>query len=604
MANIRIDIASEFKDKGFKKAEKSAINLDKSFKKLGRTATRTFVAVAGIRALKQSVIAFAEEEKAAIKLATSLRNLGLAYNTRAIEDYLEKTEKATGVNKDQLSPAIAQLITKTLDADKSIKMLNIAMDISASTGRDLGSVTMALSRAYSGNFAALGKIQTAYTAAELKALGFNDALDALAKNYSGAAQRNAETYSGKIDKLSIAFGDVKEEIGKGVLSFLESLGNGDFDNGLQKLVNFGSMIGDGFRRAGVSFEYFKTLLSTGLRIDPEEARKLAELRAAFDNPQAAANRKANSPAANRGFLRDYKQQQLLQKKILEDRKKADALAKKAENDRKKRERDAAALKRAGTVFDMENIQIVAAMQGKIDGEQRLRLVALLAIHNEMADAAEKTAKAVLNLNAPALANLGVIVKSGESVTTVINNLAVAQAKTALVALGIKDLPKASNPFEDWFDIIDRVLLQLAKVKAAVASVSSPTAPTITSNTPAATVTATVPPNVATALAAPSVLAASVTDLSAMRQDTGVSSALGIKLKEQIDEYTTILKSTFGTGAVVDELTKREAMANQVNVTVNVQGSVIAEQDLADTITNQLYDYQRAGKGLLLSSTAI
>ncbi len=83
MSNIRIDIASEFKDKGFKAAEKRTTSLTRKFDNLTRTAKRTFIAIAGFQALKRSVEAFAAEDRAAQRLATSLRNLGLAYNTKA-----------------------------------------------------------------------------------------------------------------------------------------------------------------------------------------------------------------------------------------------------------------------------------------------------------------------------------------------------------------------------------------------------------------------------------------------------------------------------------------------------------------------------------------
>jgi hypothetical protein len=42
----------------------------------------------------------------------------------------------------------------------------------------------------------------------------------------------------------------------------------------------------------------------------------------------------------------------------------------------------------------------------------------------------------------------------------------------------------------------------------------------------------------------------------------------------------------------------------ITVSVVVEGSVISEGDLAEVITDQLYTYQKAGKGLLFSSTAI
>lgn len=640
MSNIRIDIASEFKDKGFKAAEKRTTSLNRKFDSLTRSARRTFIAIAGFQALKRSVDAFAAEDRAAQKLATSLRNLGLAYNTRAIEDYLEKSEKATAISKDELSPAIAQLISTTLDAQKSMTLLNLAMDISTGTGKDLGSVTAALSRAYNGNFTALGKLQTAYTAAELEALGFDKAISALSQQFTGAAQKNATTYSGKIDLLKIAFGDLAEEIGKGILAFLTSLGSGEYDKGLQKLVNFGTAIGDAFRRAGVTIEYTKALLATGFRIDEEEMRKLEEIRNRFNNPQAAANRTANSPAANRQFLADYRKQQQLNKKIEADRKKAAALAAKAEQERLKKEREALQLKRAGTIFDMENIQIVAALQGQIDGEQRLRLVALLALNNDLADAAEKAATAVMAINAPALANLGVMIKAGDTIQEVIAKLVVSQAKVALVDLGIQNLPKAKNPFEAWDQILKNIISQLDVIAAKIKNMPSVTpGGTVSSggSTGGGTVTGggatggggsfTVPnPFNPTAPAiSTDAIANQIDTLTALRATTEKGTAISFLLKEHIDTLTnaTTLSSL---SALSDEQARLRAMGifdtpgitagsrfdpgsfrmreNGAPVTVIVQGSVIAQQDLVEVITDQLYDNQKAGKGLLLSSTSI
>jgi hypothetical protein len=42
----------------------------------------------------------------------------------------------------------------------------------------------------------------------------------------------------------------------------------------------------------------------------------------------------------------------------------------------------------------------------------------------------------------------------------------------------------------------------------------------------------------------------------------------------------------------------------VTVNVTVQGNITTEQDLVETITDQLYQYQKSGKGLLYSSVAI
>jgi len=593
MSNIRIDIASEFKDKGFKAAEKRTTSLNRKFDNLTRSARRTFIAIAGFQALRRSVEAFAAEDRAAQKLATSLRNLGLAYNTKAIEDYLEASEKATNINKDELSPAIAQLISTTLNAEKSMNLLAVAMDLSQGTTRDLQSVTTALSRAYNGNFTALGRLQTAYTTAELEAMGFEKAIAALGKQYSGAAQRNAETYAGKIDALKIAFGDVAEEIGKGIVAFLTSLGDGNYDNGLQKLVNFGTAIGDVFRRAGVSFEYLRTLLSTGLRIDEEEMRKLDEIRARFNNPQAAANRTANSSAANRQFLADYRKQQTLQKKIEADRKKAAALATKAEKEKAKREREAQMLKRAGTIFDLENIQIVAALQGQIDGEQRLRLVALLALNNGIAEAADKAASAVVALNAPALANLGVIVRTGDTIETVIGKLINAQARVALVDLGISNIPKAKNPFEAWDQIFKDIILNLDTIAEKLKKMPSLSANAQTGVTTAPSTTAPAP---------------SFFDRNAPTPIFPAQPSIGEGPgKPYLQNLSPDLQDIFaGLGINSKTLFDLQIGAENDNpmVIVNVQGSVTTQGDLVEAITDSLYKYQKSGKSILVGSVEL
>jgi uncharacterized membrane protein YgcG len=621
MSTIRIDIASEFKDTGFKKAQKSTTALDKSFNRLGKTAAKTFVAIAGFRALKQSAIAFAEEEKAANKLATSLRNLGLAYNTRPIEEYLEVTEKATGISKDLLSPAITQLISVTLDAGKSMNLLNLAMDISTATGKDLSAITTALTRAYKGNFASLGKLQQSYTTAELEAMGFSAAIEKLQDQFSGAAQQNAQTYSGKIDKLTIAFGDLKEEIGKGILAFLESLGDGDYDKGLQKLVNFGSAIGDVFRRAGVSIEYTRALLGSGLRIDAEEQRRLDEIRSRFANPQAAENRRSNSPSANRQFLADYRRQQQLQRKIEEDRKKAAALAaakeKKAQAERLKREREAQQLKRAGSVFDMENIQIVAAMQNRVSEENRIRLIALLALNQENAEVADKATQAILLMQKPALEALGITLKAGDTATDVINKILAAQTKLFLLNTGIATIPKAKNPFEDWDSILDRLLSKINAIKGAINGFGGNQGggggggggaggggnggggggsnATITANPtdPAGVSIVMGGGNVANpfdtfTVNGATIIANSGTVLSGQADDSPNETAARQRIA---DIFETI--GTFGAGGF-----------NATNVTVNVAGNVMSNDDLIQVITEGLYEVQKRGQSITLNAVAL
>ena len=59
MSNLRIDIASQFDDKGFNKAHKATTALDKSVEKLGKKLTQAFSAYKVAQFAKDSVKAFA-----------------------------------------------------------------------------------------------------------------------------------------------------------------------------------------------------------------------------------------------------------------------------------------------------------------------------------------------------------------------------------------------------------------------------------------------------------------------------------------------------------------------------------------------------------------
>jgi hypothetical protein len=56
--------------------------------------------------------------------------------------------------------------------------------------------------------------------------------------------------------------------------------------------------------------------------------------------------------------------------------------------------------------------------------------------------------------------------------------------------------------------------------------------------------------------------------------------------------------------LADALLAESNGGGDTNITVIVEGSVTAAEDLAETITDIQYTYQRTGKGLLFSSIAI
>jgi hypothetical protein len=165
------------------------------------------------------------DEQAQLRLADALRAATGATDAqiKATEDYISQTSLAVGIADDELRPAFQRLSLATGDVTKSQDLLNLAIDISKGTGKDLGQVTEALSKAYAGQDTQLARLGIGITAAEAKTLNFRGETQKLSDLYGGAASRNAETFQGRIDRLKIGFDEAKEAIGFALLPIIEKL---------------------------------------------------------------------------------------------------------------------------------------------------------------------------------------------------------------------------------------------------------------------------------------------------------------------------------------------------------------------------------------------
>jgi len=108
------------------------------------------------------------------------------------------------------------------------------MDVSAATGRDLDSVTAALSKAYLGNNTALTRLGVGISKADLKTKSFKEITDQLSKTFAGSATTAASGYQGSLDRLTVAINNFKESIGTGLLEALNILNGAE---GLSKTTS-------------------------------------------------------------------------------------------------------------------------------------------------------------------------------------------------------------------------------------------------------------------------------------------------------------------------------------------------------------------------------
>ena len=225
MANVVIDIASEFTGKkAFKQAETSTQKLTKNVKQLAGTLGLAFGTTQILAFGKASVKAAAADQKAQQQLALALKNVGLGRDAASSEAYIQGLQSEFGIVDDKLRPAYQTLAVATKNTAQSQQLLNLALDISASTGKDLFAVTGALSKAFLGNNTALSKLGVGISKTDLKAKSFEDIVSQLSVTFAGSATAAANTFQGSIDKLGVASENVKEIIGTGLIDALTNLG--------------------------------------------------------------------------------------------------------------------------------------------------------------------------------------------------------------------------------------------------------------------------------------------------------------------------------------------------------------------------------------------
>lgn len=176
------------------------------------------VAYAGKLAIDgvQSAIADAAAQE---KLALTLKNVTGATEGQiaATEDYITKTSLAFGVTDDELRPSLERLARATGNLEKAQKLQTVAIDVAAGSGKSLEAVTNAMAKAAEGNTAALGKLGVGLSSAQLRTMSMEQITAKLADTFANQAATKADTFQGKMDRLTIAFDEGKETVGAFIL---------------------------------------------------------------------------------------------------------------------------------------------------------------------------------------------------------------------------------------------------------------------------------------------------------------------------------------------------------------------------------------------------
>lgn len=600
MSNIRIDIASEFKDKGFKQADKATNSLQGNLKTLGKT----LVGVLSVREIvqfgKASVKAFEEDQRAAVRLTQTLGNLGLAFEDSRVNAYISDLEAASGVLDDQLRPAFQSLLTTTGSVTKAQELLGLALDVAAGSGQDVTTVASDLSKAYTGNTRSLAKYNTGLSRAELQTANFADVQALLAKQFAGQNAAYLDTYSGKVAILNVAYANMQETIGKGLVDAFQILsGESGIGGGVSAMDAFGDAVADTTRGVALLVNAFKDLNTYGstaldlLRnIDPFNpfgsafgyVRNMGKPKPApFTTPMTISGSTDAQTKIDRARAKAEADAAKRAKELLALTKKQ-VKTQEALNKKKKEE---GILGQIAQRFDLERIQIAAALGGQINDVERLRLELMQAILDEDVKRA--------------------IILEGQLI-----NAEAAAKELALLLDSLDEM--VGDPFADWPKTITRIqeLLKQLKINIPIETLFAEKGLKLDQKTMTVTTidrmdvdANNVYINGANLNSLP-ILAAnpspnSVLDPSAAALYQAGDPIITPAVEAHAESLLTLAESEL---ALADLLLEESGGAPTIEVTVNVEGSVITEQDLTQTILDNLYLHQKAGQGLLLSSVAI
>lgn len=100
-----------------------------------------------------------------------------------------------------------------LSTDGLKEATKAALDFAVGVGVDARTAANLLGRAASGNVALFTRYGVAVKVGADNTETLSNAISAINEKFGGAAQRDVETYSGAVDQLSNAFGDLQEDLG-------------------------------------------------------------------------------------------------------------------------------------------------------------------------------------------------------------------------------------------------------------------------------------------------------------------------------------------------------------------------------------------------------
>lgn len=219
---VKVRIAADSKDldAGLAGASRSLGDFGAKIPLIGAAVAAAGAAVAAFA--KGAVDEAAKAEVGMVRLGAAVSNAGGDFRKLSpdIEATVSKVMALSTATDDDLRAALTNMITITGDVGGSMKNLSLVTDVAAFSGKSLEESATLVGKAMTGNTKVLGEFGNEVKLAK-------EPMEALRQTVAGFAEKQANTFSGALQRINNQWGEFQEAVGKAILGGGEVTGVAD-----------------------------------------------------------------------------------------------------------------------------------------------------------------------------------------------------------------------------------------------------------------------------------------------------------------------------------------------------------------------------------------
>ena len=242
MAEAKVIVSAENRTKqGLDDAKKDLANFEQDTGGIGKKILENFTVTFGditnlvkgaFSTVGEFVNAYAESERALTSLKTALDISPKAdlSDLEKLTKFASDLQALTGIGDDTTIALQAMLISTGRTTDETMRIIKLAADYSAATGKSFQTSVEQINKTFGGSARELGQLFPELKELSKEELQAGDAITILEQKFGGFSEKLANTAATSVAKFNESWGDMKEALGEAIMPAVQPI--------LENLVKF------------------------------------------------------------------------------------------------------------------------------------------------------------------------------------------------------------------------------------------------------------------------------------------------------------------------------------------------------------------------------